>query len=82
MDALGPLSVRADGTDKNLGGGWFWVILLSLMLRARFDTSYQCKPASQFASCVQAFHQAGASSLDWGKSLFLHSLKATAEDRT
>lgn len=41
VDALGPLGVRAGGTDKNLGGAWFWVCLLSLMPRARFDTRYQ-----------------------------------------
>lgn len=55
MDVLGPLGVRADGTDNNLGGAWFWVSLLSLMPRARFDTRYQYRPSSQFASCVQVF---------------------------
>lgn len=36
VDAPGPLDTRSEGTDKNLGGAWLWVNLLSLVPRATF----------------------------------------------
>lgn len=59
MDGFGPLGIKADGTDKNIGGAWLWVSLLSLMPRARLGTRYQCRPASQFANHMQFSLQAG-----------------------
>jgi len=59
VDGLGPLGIRADGTDKNLGRAWLWVSFLTLTPRARFGTRYQHRPASRLANHMEVSLQAG-----------------------